>query len=53
LDRGGLYAQNEKSQILSFIGTDFEGKLVRYYCEKTLELGEAYKPPIPTMVRVR
>lgn len=27
--------------------------LVRYYCEKTLELGETYKPPIPTMVRVR
>ncbi|KAG0156068.1 hypothetical protein PDIDSM_3244 [Penicillium digitatum] len=25
--------------------------LVRYYCEKTLELGETYKPPIPTMVR--
>jgi cyclin H len=27
--------------------------LVRYYCEKTLELGETYKPPMPTMVRVR
>lgn len=26
--------------------------LVRYYCEKTLELGETYKPPLPTMVRV-
>lgn len=26
--------------------------LVRYYCEKTLELGETYKPPMPTMVRV-
>ncbi|KAJ6109999.1 hypothetical protein N7486_002234 [Penicillium sp. IBT 16267x] len=25
--------------------------LVRYYCEKTLELGETYKPPLPTMVR--
>ncbi|KAJ5794647.1 hypothetical protein N7457_001246 [Penicillium paradoxum] len=25
--------------------------LVRYYCEKTLELGETYKPPMPTMVR--
>ncbi|KAJ5689039.1 hypothetical protein N7462_003431 [Penicillium macrosclerotiorum] len=24
---------------------------VRYYCEKTLELGETYKPPLPTMVR--
>jgi cyclin H len=27
--------------------------LVQYYCEKTLELGETYKPPMPTMVRVR
>ena len=27
--------------------------LVRYYCEKTLELGETYKPPMPTMARVR
>ena len=26
--------------------------LVRYYCEKTLELGDTYKPPLPTMVRV-
>ncbi|KAJ5345432.1 hypothetical protein N7541_008110 [Penicillium brevicompactum] len=25
--------------------------LVRYYCEKTLELGETYKPPMPTMAR--
>ncbi|KAJ5628594.1 hypothetical protein N7490_010822 [Penicillium lividum] len=25
--------------------------LVRYYCEKTLELGETYRPPLPTMVR--
>lgn len=25
---------------------------MRYYCEKTLELGETYKPPLPTMVRV-
>lgn len=26
--------------------------LVTYYCEKTLELGDEYKPPLPTMVRV-
>lgn len=26
--------------------------LVRYYCEKTLDLAETYKPPLPTMVRV-
>ncbi|OJJ48926.1 hypothetical protein ASPZODRAFT_1355993 [Penicilliopsis zonata CBS 506.65] len=28
-----------------------ELELVRYYCEKTLELGETYKPPLPTNVR--
>lgn len=26
--------------------------LVRYYCEQTLELGDQYKPSMPTMVRV-
>ena len=25
---------------------------VRYYCEQTLELGDTYSPPLPTMVRV-
>ncbi|KAJ5182645.1 hypothetical protein N7492_000261 [Penicillium capsulatum] len=25
--------------------------LVRYYCEATLELGDTYRPPLPTMVR--
>lgn len=30
-----------------------ELELVVYYCEKTLELGETYKPPLPTIVRVR
>ena len=29
-----------------------EQDLVRYYCEKTVELGETYKPPLPTIVRV-
>lgn len=29
-----------------------EQELVRYYCEKTVELGETYKPPLPTIVRV-
>ncbi|KAK2766091.1 hypothetical protein FQN54_007606 [Arachnomyces sp. PD_36] len=28
-----------------------ELELVRYYCEKTMELGDEYKPPLPTMVR--
>lgn len=27
--------------------------LVRYYCEKTVELGDTYRPPLPTNVRVR
>ena len=30
-----------------------ELELVRYYCEKTMELGDEYKPPLPTAVRVR
>lgn len=25
---------------------------VRYYCEQALDLGDTYKPPLPTMVRV-
>ena len=29
-----------------------ELELVQYYCEKALQLGDAYKPPLPTMVRV-
>ncbi|EEP79446.1 conserved hypothetical protein [Uncinocarpus reesii 1704] len=28
-----------------------ELELVQYYCEKTLELGDEYKPPLPTTVR--
>lgn len=31
---------------------DEEQDLVRYYCEQTLELGERYRPAIPTIVRV-
>ena len=30
-----------------------EEDLVRYYCEQTVELGERYEPPLPTIVRVR
>ncbi|KAF7716467.1 Uncharacterized protein PECH_003873 [Penicillium ucsense] len=30
---------------------DEELVLVRYYCEKTVELGETYRPPLPTNVR--
>lgn len=31
---------------------DEELELVQYYCEKTMELGDEYKPPLPTTVRV-
>lgn len=31
---------------------DDELELVQYYCEKTLELGDEYKPPLPTTVKV-
>lgn len=30
-----------------------ELEFVQYYCEQTLELGNTYKPPLPTMVKVR
>lgn len=30
-----------------------EMEFVQYYCETTLELGDTYKPPLPTIVRVR
>ena len=30
-----------------------EHQLVRYFCEQIIELGEMYKPPLPTIVRVR
>lgn len=29
-----------------------EQDLVRYYCEQIIQLGESYKPPLPTIVRV-
>lgn len=41
---------NEK--VVECLTPEEELVLVRYYCEKTLELGETYKPPLPTMVRV-
>ncbi|KAF9891021.1 hypothetical protein FE257_005278 [Aspergillus nanangensis] len=28
-----------------------EQQLIRYYCEQIIELGERYKPPLPTIVR--
>lgn len=29
-----------------------EQDLVRYFCEQIVQLGESYKPPLPTIVRV-
>lgn len=31
---------------------DEEKDLIRYYCEKTLDLGDLYEPTLPTAVRV-
>jgi hypothetical protein len=45
--------KNKDEKDVECLTPEEELVLVRYYCEKTLELGETYKPPIPTMVRVR
>lgn len=45
--------QKANEKIVECLTPEEELILVRYYCEKTLELGETYKPPLPTMVRVR
>ncbi|KAJ5737545.1 uncharacterized protein N7483_002670 [Penicillium malachiteum] len=41
----------EKAKAIDCLTPEEELVFVRYYCEKTLELGETYKPPLPTMVR--
>ncbi|KAJ5955211.1 hypothetical protein N7501_009490 [Penicillium viridicatum] len=43
--------KNKDEKDVECLTPEEELVLVRYYCEKTLELGETYKPPIPTMVR--
>ncbi|CAI7626405.1 unnamed protein product [Penicillium glandicola] len=43
--------QSKDEKTVECLTPEEELVLVRYYCEKTLELGETYKPPIPTMVR--
>ena len=35
------------------LSVEEELMFVRYYCEQALELGDNYKPPLPTTVRVR
>lgn len=44
--------EKEKDNEIKCLTPDEEQELVRYYCEKTLELGDEYKPPLPTIVRV-
>lgn len=42
---------NEEKEI-DCLTPEEELVFVRYYCEQLLELGETYKPPLPTLVRV-
>ena len=42
----------EKEGEVQCLTPEEERDLVRYYCEKTLQLGDLYKPPLPTAVRV-
>lgn len=39
-------------QEIECLTPDEEFELVQYFCEKTMELGDEYKPPLPTTVRV-
>ncbi|KAL5342858.1 cyclin-like protein [Aspergillus crustosus] len=36
---------------IEFLTPEEEQDLVRYYCEQIVQLGESYKPPMPTIVR--
>ncbi|KAM5456246.1 hypothetical protein MaudCBS49596_001267 [Microsporum audouinii] len=38
-------------QEIECLTPDEEFELVQYFCEKTMELGDEYKPPLPTTVR--
>jgi hypothetical protein len=44
--------EEEREREIECLTPDEELELVRYYCEKTHELGDEYKPVLPTMVRV-
>ncbi|PGH09002.1 hypothetical protein AJ79_05797 [Helicocarpus griseus UAMH5409] len=41
----------EKEKEIECLTPEEELELVRYYCEKTMELGDEYRPPLPTVVR--
>ncbi|KAJ5470533.1 hypothetical protein N7530_007890 [Penicillium desertorum] len=51
LPESSTEVKNKDEKDVECLTPEEELVLVRYYCEKTLELGETYKPPIPTMVR--
>ncbi|KAJ6141110.1 hypothetical protein N7497_012003 [Penicillium chrysogenum] len=52
LPESNTEVKNKDEKDVECLTPEEELVLVRYYCEKTLELGETYKPPIPTMVRM-
>lgn len=45
-------AKNGDEKEIECLTPEEELDLVQYYCEKALELGEVYEPPLPTIVRV-
>ncbi|KAL5360411.1 cyclin-like protein [Aspergillus floccosus] len=44
-------AQQSQPPEIECLTAEEELLLVRYYCEQIIQLGEAYKPPLPTIVR--
>ncbi|OJD26480.1 hypothetical protein ACJ73_02136 [Blastomyces percursus] len=48
---GEQVAEKQKEKEIECLTAEEELELVRYYCEKTMELGDEYKPPLPTVVR--
>lgn len=43
---------NSEGKDVECLTPEEELELVQYYCEKTLDLGDEYQPPLPSMVRV-
>lgn len=52
IGNGEQTTEKEKDKEIECLTMEEELELVRYYCEKTMELGDEYKPPLPTVVRV-
>ncbi|EER39174.1 conserved hypothetical protein [Histoplasma capsulatum H143] len=51
IGNGEQTTEKEKDKEIECLTMEEELELVRYYCEKTMELGDEYKPPLPTVVR--